>query len=204
MGEGNYYLEYLMKTEKIPQKWYHKPKADICRKLVKNLPYNSDILDAACGNGYVTGDFSENYNIYGIDCENEAVEFCKKRFPKGIYTAVDIYNLPFSDNKFDLILFNDAIEHLFDPEKAVKELIRVLKPKGIIEICTVNYNSPLWLLLENTWYRLMGGNCKPYDRNVHPARFTKNKLKILLEKSATVIDLYTRNAGMEIFIIASK
>jgi SAM-dependent methyltransferase len=43
----------------------------------------------------------------------------------------DICNLPFDDNKFDIILCNHVLEHIPDDTKAMKELYRVLKPNGM-------------------------------------------------------------------------
>jgi SAM-dependent methyltransferase len=43
----------------------------------------------------------------------------------------DICNLPFDDNKFDVILCNHVLEHIPDDTKAIKELYRVLKPNGM-------------------------------------------------------------------------
>lgn len=43
----------------------------------------------------------------------------------------DICNLPFADNEFDVILCNHVLEHIPDDTKAMQELYRVLKPKGM-------------------------------------------------------------------------
>jgi len=43
----------------------------------------------------------------------------------------DICNLPFDDDKFDIILCNHVLEHIPDDTKAMKELYRVLKPNGM-------------------------------------------------------------------------
>ncbi|MGB0897406.1 MAG: class I SAM-dependent methyltransferase [Flavobacteriaceae bacterium] len=43
----------------------------------------------------------------------------------------DICNLPFQDNEFDVILCNHVLEHIPDDTKAMQELLRVLKPKGM-------------------------------------------------------------------------
>ena len=42
----------------------------------------------------------------------------------------DICNLPFESNSFDVILCNHVLEHIPDDTKAMKELLRVLKPGG--------------------------------------------------------------------------
>lgn len=44
--------------------------------------------------------------------------------------SVDLNNIPFSDNTFDLFITLDVFEHLFLPETAIKEIYRVLKPGG--------------------------------------------------------------------------
>jgi SAM-dependent methyltransferase len=43
----------------------------------------------------------------------------------------DICAMPFEDNFFDFILCNHVLEHIVDDTKAMKELYRVLKRKGI-------------------------------------------------------------------------
>jgi predicted SAM-dependent methyltransferase len=43
----------------------------------------------------------------------------------------DICNLPFQDNAYDYIFCNHVLEHIADDTKAMKELFRVLKPKGM-------------------------------------------------------------------------
>lgn len=43
----------------------------------------------------------------------------------------DICNLPFEDNAFDIIFCNHVLEHIVDDKKAMQELYRVLKPKGM-------------------------------------------------------------------------
>ncbi|MEA3254867.1 MAG: class I SAM-dependent methyltransferase [Candidatus Altiarchaeota archaeon] len=52
-----------------------------------------------------------------------------KIHPSGI-RCEDLQNLHFPDNSFDLIITQDVLEHVADPEKAFKELYRVLKPNG--------------------------------------------------------------------------
>jgi predicted SAM-dependent methyltransferase len=43
----------------------------------------------------------------------------------------DICDLPFEDNSFDIIFCNHVLEHIEDDKKAMSELYRVLKPKGL-------------------------------------------------------------------------
>ena len=43
----------------------------------------------------------------------------------------DICNLPFESNSFDVILCNHVLEHILDDTKAMQELFRVLRPRGM-------------------------------------------------------------------------
>lgn len=52
-------------------------------------------------------------------------------FNKNGIKCVDLNNIPFNDNEFDIFITLDVFEHLFTPEIAIKEIYRVLKPGGI-------------------------------------------------------------------------
>lgn len=43
----------------------------------------------------------------------------------------DICNLPFEANSFDVVFCNHVLEHIEDDTKAMRELLRVLKPNGL-------------------------------------------------------------------------
>jgi SAM-dependent methyltransferase len=42
----------------------------------------------------------------------------------------NLESMSFEDNTFDLFITQDVLEHVFHPEKALKEIMRVLKPGG--------------------------------------------------------------------------
>ena len=58
----------------------------------------------------------------------------------------DILDLPFEDNSFDVVFCNHVLEHIEDDVKAMRELYRVLKPKGI-----GIFQVPQDLSLDNTY-----------------------------------------------------
>ena len=58
--------------------------------------------------------FTTDYNMNEVDYPNE-----------------DIQKLTFGDSSFDVILNNHVLEHIPDDRKAMRELARILKPKGI-------------------------------------------------------------------------
>lgn len=60
------------------------------------------------------------------------------------YPEVDMQNLPYKDNSFDLVISDQVIEHLENPKKAIEESYRVLKKDGIAihTTCFINYIHP--------------------------------------------------------------
>ena len=59
---------------------------------------------------------------------------------EGVKKKVDITQIPFEDNSFDIIICNQVLEHVFNAEKAMQELARVLKTTGYA-IITVPINE---------------------------------------------------------------
>jgi ubiquinone/menaquinone biosynthesis C-methylase UbiE len=203
MAEEKYYIDYLKKTDKFPQSLYHKAKHTVVQNIFSDQPHGSLVLDAACGIGNVTSKYSDNYSIVGIDEQLSALQYCCGNH-SGKYVQGDLYFLPFTNSCFDLILFLDSIEHFTNPSLALKELARVLKTGGRIVICTINYNNPLWYILENTWHRFCGGNCKTFSKDVHPTRYNTKLLRMHCDQFFKEVSFEKRIMKMELFYIGEK
>ena len=98
----------------------------------------------------------------GIDLTEEALRNLSRRIqvyglqsPEHIEVA-DAENLPFSDNSFDLGYSFGVLHHTPDTEKAIRELIRVVKPGGEIKLMLYNRYS---IFVFNRWlkYGLLRG-----------------------------------------------
>ncbi len=62
---------------------------------------------------------------------------------------LDIQNMPFPDNKFDMVMCNHVLEHVPDDRKAISEIFRVLKKGGsaILQVPTaIPWNIPMKML----------------------------------------------------------
>ncbi|PIY82060.1 MAG: hypothetical protein COX96_08980 [Candidatus Omnitrophica bacterium CG_4_10_14_0_2_um_filter_44_9] len=202
--DGNkYYFEYLKRTDRFPQSVYHRAKHQMVRKIFDEAKPGAKVLDAACGIGQISAPYCQTYEIIGVDEQLSAIKYCSQHF-KGRYVHASLYDIPFGNDEFSLIIFLDAIEHFTDPVRVLRELHRVLKPGGKILICTVNYANPLWFILENTWHRFFGGNCKSYLKDVHPTRYTQKLLRQHCEGLFEEEVFEKRILKMELFIIGKK
>jgi ubiquinone/menaquinone biosynthesis C-methylase UbiE len=75
---------------------------------------------------------AKNLTFYGIDIQKQMIGHCMKNLKKwnleaGIYRA-DAEELPFRDEKFDVVFHLGAINLFFNKQKAINEMIRVAKP----------------------------------------------------------------------------
>lgn len=71
--------------------------------------------------------FSQAKNLQYTPCDLSPEYY---NFGKAQIVKVDITDIPFPDNHFDVILCNHVLEHIPDDKKAMSELYRVLKPGG--------------------------------------------------------------------------
>jgi ubiquinone/menaquinone biosynthesis C-methylase UbiE len=102
------------------------------------------ILDAGCGDGSILFALKKHFDILliGADFSEVALANADKnsiRNGTSIEThKADTRNLPFLENSIDKIFSLGVVEHLDDPEVAVKELARCLKPNGVLVLMTPN------------------------------------------------------------------
>lgn len=105
-----------------------------------NLPQNANILDIGCGTGINLKTFFTSYNYYGIDLNEEAVKYCRKRNLKNIYQQ-DINTMNFPDTQFDLITAFGVLYHEnIDMKKTLNHIYDHLKPGGYLIITDPAFN----------------------------------------------------------------
>ncbi|MCG3206822.1 MAG: Ubiquinone biosynthesis O-methyltransferase [Anaerolineae bacterium] len=126
--------------------WYIARRKIIFDWVLKELAYYTapKILDIGCGTGYNLKYLqANNYtNVTGLDFSPDALHFCRSRHLPELLLG-DGTLPPFQQESFDVIMALDLIEHLADDVAALRELTRLLKPKGALIIFTPAFNF-LW------------------------------------------------------------
>ncbi len=98
---------------------------------LKKIPQPKHVLDAGCGHGVLTKYLTyKTSSVIGIDTDRNRLKIAKTLGVNAVYA--DIYHLPFKNNEFDLVLCFEVLEHLSADRAAVKELTRVVKPRGFL------------------------------------------------------------------------
>ncbi|MFC1515999.1 class I SAM-dependent methyltransferase [Thermodesulfobacteriota bacterium] len=97
------------------------------------------IVDIGCGEGITLEKIHRLFpdrTVLGIDTLSENIDICRKH---GCNAEIgDVYNLPLPSGNADIVLFLEVIEHLEDPETAIREIHRILTPNGRLIIAFPN------------------------------------------------------------------
>jgi len=97
------------------------------------------LLDVACGVGLWLRAAADLGAIpAGIDISPVALDVCKASLPTAELLCAPAERLPFTDGRFDFISCLGALEHFLEPETALREMIRVAKPKAMFLLLVPN------------------------------------------------------------------
>jgi ubiquinone/menaquinone biosynthesis C-methylase UbiE len=118
------------------------------KKILISIPKGSKILDVGCGSGrFSIGAALAGYDVTGIDITSEAINAASNK-AKRIelnnlnFLVGDMTNMPFKDNEFDYVFcprFSiNAVATFQRRQKAIQEMIRVVKLGGIVYIESFN------------------------------------------------------------------
>lgn len=106
---------------------------DLGKKIVR-------ILDYGCGYGTFTHKLEfKNKKVYGCDIDKERIKIAKKHF-KNInfnYIATD-KKTPYKNDFFDCVILLGVLEHVRDEKITLREIARILKPRGYLYIYGIN------------------------------------------------------------------
>lgn len=138
---------YLFFCKKLEQQLFVKNMKPILSKI----DFNASVLDFGSGPG-IMSDFFENY--IGIDTDESRIKTALKYFPKKSFQKIDLITksnpyLPFQNNTFDIVLFNDCVHHIsnYNMNFILLEINRILKKNGIIIIREPKKDTTLFTYL---------------------------------------------------------
>lgn len=140
------------------------------------------VLDLGCGyGGFLAGLAELCGEVYPSDISAESLAHCAERgFEKGVVGSG--YALPYADAAFDLVCMFDAIEHIPDDQRVMREVARITRPGGRVLVSVPAYQ---FLYANN-------------DRVAqHQRRYTRPRLARVFEQAGLTVE---RNTHSNVFL----
>ena len=147
-------IEYLRGVDAVPESAvYKKAILEAC-----HLQPSQRMLDVGCGTGTDLNIYSERVGdrgeIVAIDKSHEIIrQLSEERSSKAKANSIphqhdnvslevaDAYQLPFSSQFFDVVKEDRVLEHLVRPFEATQELLRVVKPGGLLVVANPDFRT---------------------------------------------------------------
>ena len=111
------------------------------KHLMRWLPNKNDlrVLDLGSGTGFFTDLLASSYrDVIGLDFSKEMVKFAKNcRNENILWINADAHKIPLQDESIDFIYSNLVIQWCEPLDNAIDEMLRVLKPGGLIIFITL-------------------------------------------------------------------
>ncbi|MEA3255507.1 MAG: class I SAM-dependent methyltransferase [Candidatus Altiarchaeota archaeon] len=142
---GNTLKDFLYRFVGLPHPAGRVRAKVLLRYLERHKKWR--VLDLGCGEGTYSRELSlRKVSVTGIDVSLDSLKFAVNAAER-INQRLDLIQgdaqkLPFKTESFDEVMCLDVIEHVFEPNKVIAEVNRVLKPKGVF---ILSVPTPLYL-----------------------------------------------------------
>jgi ubiquinone/menaquinone biosynthesis C-methylase UbiE len=146
--------------------------------LKRHGPAQAKVLDVGCGLGDILMGLPATYVLHGLDYADSNVAMLRRRLgERADIRQGTVYEIPHPSNSMDACICLEVLEHIEDDAHGVRELVRVLKPGGVL-IASVPYQY-YW----PEYFRLMG----------HFRHYTRETFSQLLRNNGLITESYLPN-----------
>ena len=176
MTRPNHDLSYEQKD----RTYFDNTRTEMLRFIPNDV---ESIIEIGCGTGSFGARLKGLRDIHytGIDFDPESVRIASTRIDEALCLNVEKEELPFQ-RRFDCIICNDVLEHMYDPWSVLKKLALTLTPRGYIVVSIPNIRYfPVFkeYFLQSQWvYRENG-----VMDWTHIRFFTEKSVRHLVESS---------------------
>jgi ubiquinone/menaquinone biosynthesis C-methylase UbiE len=138
--------------ERVVSEMARRSLANSLSFLLPHLRPGTRILDCGCGPGAIAADVAEHIapgEVIGVDIEPSQIDAARRRAAeRGLANAhfevASLYELPFPDTSFDVAYAHTVVQHLREPLRALREVRRVLAPRGLLGLRDDDWGAYLW------------------------------------------------------------
>ena len=160
--ERKYWDKYAPRYDRGIEKYWGFYSA-LVDKISQDVEVGNTVLEVAAGTGAISLKVAARAaRVYAVDISPLMVDEAKKKMEeKGIgnveFSVHDAYSLPFDEGMFDAVICCSALHNMVNPEKALSEMNRVLKPEGRLIAPTICQGEYFKHKLMMTIFKLVAG-----------------------------------------------
>ena len=120
--------------------------------LAPHLGKGVGVLDVGCGPGTITVDIAARVapgRVVGIDPSADVLDQARANAQRaGVdntrFATGDVYALDAESDTYDVAHAHQVLLHLTDPPAALREMMRVVRPGGVVAVRDCDYAGMLW------------------------------------------------------------
>ncbi|SME98711.1 class I SAM-dependent methyltransferase [Streptomyces sp. Amel2xC10] len=120
--------------------------------LLGSLEPHQRILDIGCGPGTITADLAAlvpEGHVTGVDHAAGVLDQARATAAgRGLanvgFETADVHALPYPDDSFDVVHAHQVLQHVGDPVQALREMLRVTVPGGLVAVRDSDYAAMTW------------------------------------------------------------
>lgn len=147
--------------------------------ILRFAPGAGRVADIGCGSSRILADLP---HAIGVDLRRDKLRFMRR--VHGPLVQGDGMRLPFADASLDGVISSEIIEHIPDEGgRHIDELLRVLRPGGILVLGTPDYGGWQWPLIE--WF--YGKAAPGAYAHEHVTRYTRERLREALKERGCIL-----------------
>ncbi len=171
-------IERFMPTMSGRIAYEHRHRYAVCLPHVAGM----DVLDVACGEGYGSRMLAEAArSVVGVDIDEQVILRARKNYRRNRNVSFEVANcvtLPFPDQRFDVIVSMETVEHLTETEQEqfVYEVKRVARRNALFIISTPNREL----------YSEQSGKANPF----HKKELSEQEFRRILRKSFKAVEVW--------------
>ena len=116
-------------------------QAQMLAGMLRDVTGPAVIIDLGCGDGSalaIAAEHNPAHRFAGIDWSGDALRQAQAAGLTVVRASVSGGSLPVADGAADVVIMSELIEHLVDPDGAVAEARRILRPGGSLLLSTPN------------------------------------------------------------------
>ena len=130
----------------LAEEWYYKqqlPRIRILMEIFKSIKIKEIVADIGCFTGIISQEYFKlgAKIVEGFDVSEKALEKASKRLTKIYKWKTGEEACPVENERYDVIIASEVMEHVFNTDFLIEEFKRILKFNGRIIITTRNMHS---------------------------------------------------------------